>query len=283
MVLEKPRPWPDCGHRVRVSTLHARSGQRVAVTSATVCSSHPAMTSTNAWWRCGWRPTISNTRLIFKSDAEVVISRCGHFWWFAEKSKVAVMKLGHQPTTAHWSGWAFEAIAAFTKWRVGYTTFGTWHLHVFSYMPSSSPVEAYHMLVLDHARSNCDSHEEKCKNVVFQIEELSVEVTGLGFQLACRFMPISAMVPGSSSNCESDEEACKNVMFHIKESLSTAYAERIWCFPFHNTDVWLQVDLWNHKYNETEEFLLSSMSKERWDCKSTSLTWDVWSDCKAVL
>ena len=101
-------------------------------------------------------------------------------------------------------------------------------------LPSLSQVEAYHTLVLDHAQSDCDSDEEKCKNVVFQIEELSLKGTGLGFLLACGFMPISAMVPGPSSNCESDEGECKSVMFRVEELLSTADPERIWCFLSHN-------------------------------------------------
>ena len=75
----------------------------------------------------------------FKSDAQIVTSGYGQFWWFAEKSKEIVMKLGRQPTTAHWSGWAFEAFNAFTKSRVGYTRFGTWHLHVLSYIAQFEP------------------------------------------------------------------------------------------------------------------------------------------------
>ena len=58
-------------------------------------------------------------------------------------------------------------------------------------LPSLRRVEAYHTLVLDHAQSDCDSDEEKCKNMVFQIEKLSFKGTRLGFLLACGFMHLS--------------------------------------------------------------------------------------------
>ena len=170
----------------------------------------------------------------FKSDAQIVTSGYGQFWWFAEKSKEIVMKLGRQPTTAHWSGWAFEAFNAFTKSRVGYTRFGTWHLHVLSYIAQFEPGGSISYIGVGSCTIRLWQRWGEMQECGVSNWRVIIEGTGLGFLLACGFMPISAMVPGPSSNCESDEGECKSVMFRVEELLSTADPERIWCFLSHN-------------------------------------------------